>query len=118
MIAFDDAALEHIAERVAVRVAERLKAEQTQAHRSDGAYESLKAIAEALGVSDSYLRRLARLGCLPGALRAGRAWRARRADVEGALRAGFERPLHPGVVDLHERARKLLGHPGRVGGAR
>jgi excisionase family DNA binding protein len=113
VIGLDDAGLDEIAERIASKVAAKLATHAAAPEQSAG-FGSLESIADALGLSGSYLRRLARQGRVPGAFRAGRAWRARRADVEAALRAGVDRPRDAGVVDLQERARQLLAK--RVGG--
>ncbi len=64
---------------------------------SVGGYEGVPSVARALGVSPQFVTRMCRSGRV-AALRAGRSWRVRRADVEAALQvAGGELAAAPPI---------------------
>jgi hypothetical protein len=85
------------------------------AETREGGYEPLKPIAADLGVSTQCLCEQARKGAFH-AMRIGRVWRARRADVEAAFSAKelvAKGRRHSGVIDINAKAEEILASASR-----
>lgn len=101
-----------VREEVRAALAERVAFTQpdSQVVSGEEPFESTTELAlQGLGTRQ-FLAGLCRAGRVPGAIRVGRSWRARRSDVLRALDAGA-----PGgqVVVLAERAAQILARRGR-----